>query len=180
MKRKNTTSKRMKQYISESLLILLEKKSYTDITICEISNKAGVNRSTYYRHFNSKEEIVEFYYSTILKNYVQTIPEEIQLYDYLLNMFKYYLKHKKQLILLHKSKLSYLLLNSLNIDFHQQTSFKSFEEKCQVYYHTGGIFNFLLLWFENDMNISPQDLAKAAVSLLPSNTKPIFTKTVLS
>ena len=61
MRRSNTTTEMMKEYISESLLILMEGKAYDDISIGEITAKAGVNRSTYYRNFSSKNEIIKFY-----------------------------------------------------------------------------------------------------------------------
>ena len=37
----------------EALLLLLEKKEYDVITVKEICKKAGVNRSTFYLHYNS-------------------------------------------------------------------------------------------------------------------------------
>ena len=55
MRRKSTTSAMMKSFITESLLLLMNKKPFEEITVGEIVQKAGVNRSTYYRHFNRKE-----------------------------------------------------------------------------------------------------------------------------
>ena len=37
--------------MDEALLFLLEKKDYEFITIKEICEKAGVNRSTFYLHY---------------------------------------------------------------------------------------------------------------------------------
>lgn len=54
MKRKNSETNLLKLYISEALILLLEKKEFSEITIKEITKKAGVNRSTYYRNFKSK------------------------------------------------------------------------------------------------------------------------------
>ena len=36
----------------------MENKDYKDITITDITNKAGVNRITFYRNFDSKDEII--------------------------------------------------------------------------------------------------------------------------
>ena len=38
----------------EALLLLLEKKEYDFITVKEICEKAGVNRSTFYMHYDTK------------------------------------------------------------------------------------------------------------------------------
>ena len=54
----------MMEYITDALLLLMKHKNFNDITIGEITKKAGVNRSTYYRHFSTKESIIKFYFST--------------------------------------------------------------------------------------------------------------------
>lgn len=68
MKKKKREADLFKTYIMEALVILLEKKKFSEITIKEITRKAGVNRSTYYRNFHSKEEIITFFTPIYLKN----------------------------------------------------------------------------------------------------------------
>ena len=48
--------------MDEALLLILEKKEYEYITVKEICEKAGVNRSTFYLHYNSMDELL---YETI-------------------------------------------------------------------------------------------------------------------
>ena len=43
----------------EALLHLLEKKEVEYITISEICTKAGVNRSTFYLHYESMNDLIE-------------------------------------------------------------------------------------------------------------------------
>ena len=42
----------------EALLLLLEKKEYDSITVKEICEKAGVNRSTFYKHYDTKDDLL--------------------------------------------------------------------------------------------------------------------------
>ena len=42
----------------EALLFLLEKKEYDSITVKEIWEKAGVNRSTFYMHYDTKDDLL--------------------------------------------------------------------------------------------------------------------------
>ena len=58
MRRKNTTHEMMMGYMSTALLELMIEKDYTKISIGEIAKKAGVDRSSYYRHFKSKDDII--------------------------------------------------------------------------------------------------------------------------
>ena len=44
--------------MDEALLLLLEKKEYEFITIKEICEKAGVNRSTFYLHYETIADLL--------------------------------------------------------------------------------------------------------------------------
>ena len=61
--------KRAKEYITEAILQLLNKKKYEDITITDIAEKAGVTRITFYRNFESKDDIIKQYIQNIFSQY---------------------------------------------------------------------------------------------------------------
>lgn len=44
--------------MNEALLLLLEKKEYEFITVTEICKKAGVNRSTFYLHYETIDDLL--------------------------------------------------------------------------------------------------------------------------
>ena len=44
--------------IYEALIFLMDKKEYKDITITDITKKAGVSRMAYYRNYTEKDEIL--------------------------------------------------------------------------------------------------------------------------
>ena len=48
-----------KERLSASLLSLLKEKSIEKVSICEICNRAGVNRNTFYSHYLSVKELLE-------------------------------------------------------------------------------------------------------------------------
>ena len=48
-----------KERLSASLLSLLKEKSIESISICEICKKAGVNRNTFYAHYNEPADILK-------------------------------------------------------------------------------------------------------------------------
>ena len=53
--------------MDEAFLILLEKKDYDYITIKEICEKAGVNRSTFYLHYETLDDLLKESLSYIFK-----------------------------------------------------------------------------------------------------------------
>ncbi|MFR7881121.1 MAG: TetR/AcrR family transcriptional regulator [Christensenellales bacterium] len=46
------------RYMNEALMHLLETKEYAYITIKEVCEKAGVNRSTFYLHYESMDDLL--------------------------------------------------------------------------------------------------------------------------
>lgn len=50
---------RTKHWIIIALLDLLASKKYHDITISQIVNKAGLGRRTFYRYFQTKDQVME-------------------------------------------------------------------------------------------------------------------------
>ena len=59
--------------MNEALILLLEKKEYSFITIKEICEKAGVNRSTFYLHYETMNDLlsetIEYVGNKILKKF---------------------------------------------------------------------------------------------------------------
>ena len=63
-----------KQVISKSFGELLTIKNFNDITITDICNKAQVNRSTFYLHFDDKEQLLmQSIYDVMFNINIQTV-----------------------------------------------------------------------------------------------------------
>ena len=58
MARENSAHRLAIDCIYEALIQLMEKKDYKDITITDITRKAGVSRMAYYRNYADKDEIL--------------------------------------------------------------------------------------------------------------------------
>ncbi|MFV0395706.1 MAG: TetR/AcrR family transcriptional regulator [Coprobacillaceae bacterium] len=177
MRRKNTTSLTMKRYISEALVILMKNNKYNEITIQNITTKAGVNRSTYYRHFDSKDEIIKFYYLQIIDEHIKIIPsKDISFSDYLIQMFTHYYTYKEELLTLHQAGKSYFILDIFNSIFVQKYNTNNVKDVFYVYYHTGGIYNHFVLWFSNKMKFTPKQMTDYALRILPTDFTPVLIK----
>lgn len=178
MRRKNMTTQLMKEAISESMLLLMSEKKYNDISIIEIADKAGVNRSTYYRNFTSKEEIIKFYFDSIMDSYLDEFDRSTEktFEIYLTLLFSNFYRNKKQLLLIYKNDLSYLILEALNRYFENSNLRLGADVKRQytTYFHIGGIYNFFMLWFAHDMKEKPEELTNIALSLFPENFRPLL------
>lgn len=154
----------------------MENERYADITIKEITQKAGVNRSTYYRNFSSKEEIIRFFImeimNTFIENYSNT--QDISLFAYLNDLYEHFYLFRKQLILIYQNELFYIALEVFNGIFENKhpQKFRDSKDLYNIYYHIGGIYNFFILWIMRGMVDTPKELAKMSVSFFPPGTQP--------
>ena len=57
--------------ITKALFDLMKEQEYNDITITDIVNKAGVSRVTYYRHYNSKDEVITKFFEYTRNEFLQ-------------------------------------------------------------------------------------------------------------
>ncbi|MCQ6559398.1 TetR/AcrR family transcriptional regulator [Paenibacillus mendelii] len=64
---------RTRGQLKAALLSLLLEKTFDEIKIKEIAEKAGVNRVTYYDHYSSKEEILTELIEDVLNEYADII-----------------------------------------------------------------------------------------------------------
>lgn len=171
--RKNTTTPMLKSCIMESLLLLLRDKSMEDISVKEIVAKAGVNRSTYYRHFESKLHVVRYFYECRLEEALEKVSAEQELEQYFSGIFLCFLQYKKELIMLDRLGLSYLLLEILN--FRMEKLCDSNVDAVKLLYcnyHVGGVFNSFRYWLRENMVIPPEELARQCVQILPRDFSP--------
>ena len=176
MRRSNTSTYMMKGYIADSLLLLMRSQPYESISIGEVTKRAGVNRSTYYRNFHSKDEVIMFVYNRIIEEYLTSIEAsgEMPLQVYLEAMFTFFLKYKDSLMLIYHADVAHHILSALNSIFTADGVNLSVEEMFRIHYHTGGIYNTFLLWFDTGMSVSPKKLSAMSVSILPEGQRPML------
>lgn len=163
----------VKQKIEEALFILLKQKNFSEITITELINQAGVARASYYRNFESKEAVIESYMLRQRKEVAQKIDftEEISdlfIKEKLITSLEHYLKQKYYILMLCDKGFSSLILEDMNqfaeIILGDMTS--SSPERYQLYFLSGAMFNMTIHWLRTGAMESPRELATVFLKLL--------------
>lgn len=170
-KTKNPTAIQSQKWIIEALILLMDKKPYETLTIKEISEKAGVDRSTFYRNFISKEDVLLSYINSTVKEYISKI-HTVEDFN-MQNIFKIFLvfceENLKFIHLLRKNNLTILLLDSINLHlpemhklFDTRFSHKIKEEYIDVVlaFNAGGIWNLLMKCLDNSNELSLDEITK--------------------
>lgn len=66
-------ARRSRQAMLTALMALLGEKSYAEITIAEITDRADVSRPTFYLHFKSKDELLLSYLDGVFEQFAREI-----------------------------------------------------------------------------------------------------------
>lgn len=98
-------------HITDALIKLLREKPITDISISELCGRAGIGRASFYRNYDSREDILRAYINTIFNEWTDESDkkENRPLSDLLGLMFSHFEKYKDFYSLLSERGLVYLL-----------------------------------------------------------------------
>ena len=155
------------EYITISLFELMKVKPYNDISITEITDKAKVNRVSFYRNFTSKEDIINKWITSTTQNFLSKSDINYQkdsTLDYFTKLFTHLEKYKTEAMLIYKANLFNLLKdefdnNIINLHKKEYSNYKS-------YFLAGGIFNVYYFWLINGCKETPQQVAEKLVDLM--------------
>ena len=68
----------VKEQIKKAFIALLSDKEYSDITVSELAEKAGVSRMSFYRNFGSTDDIIESIANDFLNDFSSVVLPVIQ------------------------------------------------------------------------------------------------------
>ena len=61
----------VKDYYTGAMLELLKRKPFSDITVSDLVRKSGASRASFYRNYESKEQIVDEYLEEIFGRIIE-------------------------------------------------------------------------------------------------------------
>ncbi|MFW2490303.1 TetR/AcrR family transcriptional regulator C-terminal domain-containing protein [Clostridium chromiireducens] len=88
--------RRTYKLLSDSLISLLTEKSFEDIRISDICDKAMIHRTTFYKHFEDKYQLLDFLLRQLIKDFEEKSMQYSDTEDskkYYTNLFKLLLEH---------------------------------------------------------------------------------------
>lgn len=181
----NPSALRSKKVITESLLLLMKKYPYAEITVKQILLETDISRKTFYRNFLSKDDVLNSFINTILQDYVNAIQQQQQKYSLFQTLdviFDFCEKNKEILFILRDNRLLYLLLEKLNmliLNEHNRYISESQENHLEsqllteyiIYFNIGGVWNLIVRWIENNMRDAVIDIKKSVIFYLSNIRK---------
>ena len=156
MKRKHPANLFVRDCITTALFNLMKKKDYREITISEIVKTAGVSRNSFYRNYQSIEDIIrqhmtertEKWWAEYMANLHPHVIEET---------FQHFLDMKELIQLLYKANLSYLLMEHIFICGKQSLT-GELHNTYQTAFTSGGLWGLTNEWVIRGMKESPKEM----------------------
>ncbi len=163
----NPITLRSKKWIVNSLIELMDKKPYNQITLKEIAENVDLARQTIYRNFENKEAILEYYVDGLYDEFIRIISakSDITLNDLLITYFEYWYRSKDFLKKLIDNNVYLILLdlhlkylNSMAID--EELKKLTFVSKNSYFNHfsAGGLWFVLKRWIEDGAEKTPKEM----------------------
>lgn len=162
----NPSSLRSKAEICKALLRLMEDHPYEEITVKQIALESGLVRKTFYRNFDSKEDVLNVILDKLIDEYSnqlimsnKNMPIDI--------IFKFCLEHKALLILFDKNNMMYRIHQKLNdaiLVKHEELMalgtvsneyICEFDSSYQLLFNIGGVWNVICRWTRGGMKDDP-------------------------
>lgn len=156
---------RVRRRIIRALLHLMREKKFSDISVTDIVNRAGVARASYYRNFTSKEEVIASAGAIIFDDFRQkTVDSGVSILEYesILRMFRYFRAYRQVMLTLHKAGFTALYARMFDEFIEEAAGDMPYDHifrYCLPFY-SGAVFTVFVRWLEEGMPESPEEMAR--------------------
>lgn len=163
------------KWISTAFINLLITEEYEQITITQIAYAAGVDRSTFYRNFSSKEDIIISITEQIRNEYIEEIEnlEQMNLYTITKVYFDLWSTYTPLLNSVKNNNLLGITMESTTAMFFDIYNYFSKQEGVNLPYTidfiSGGLVNILDNWSKNGAKKTPEEMALLVVNIIERN-----------
>lgn len=143
--------------ITQTLLNMMEMEDLDKIAIGTLVKNAGVARASFYRNYNSKEDVIQEHLSTLLKEWKRNFEASGEANPVMLfgSLFQHLKNNQQFYLMLHQQHLSHLLLRHILSDCGPQkgqTPFVAYQHAFFAYGLYGWIEEWIHLGMTEDAN----------------------------
>lgn len=152
------------EHLTSAMLALLEEKPINEISISELCGMAGVGRTSFYRNYEEKEDIIKAYIGHLFQDWVGKYREtpDLPVRDVVRIVFSHFEAHRDFYTLLNERGLVYLLKDIIL----ELCGFNP-EQELSAAYSSAYVGFFLYGWIEVWFRRGMRDTAEELIAYLP-------------
>lgn len=161
-KNRQKTTDALKNQIADALFELLKKKPLDKITIDELARKADVGRTTYFRYFKSKQEVIIFRLLTVWKQFqeehMKGMDQDSCFSDYARLCFEFCYEIRDIHRILFQTGNEDVLLQA-HLLFYPTDEHSLWQDRYYKSFYAYGLFGLLKEWAVSGYRESPSEIA---------------------
>lgn len=149
----------VKEQITLTLLDMMQETPIDSISIKELCDKAGVGRASFYRNYNTKEDVIKEHAATLLKSWgseFEANPNS-SINNVFGSLFEHYRANKDIYILIHNAGLSEIILDTIIAKVELEPSLPN-----PIAYHKAffayGLYGWICEWISRGMPESADEI----------------------
>ena len=171
-----------KKLLQEGLLRLLEVKTLDKISVTELCRESGINRATFYNHYNSPQDLLDGIEARVTADLKKIIGDPRTYTDIVAHteaVCTYFYENSRTMLILHKCHADEDInktLYDLNRNFqiyrmnskYTNTLGNDGIHLVSVFFYSG-CFKLLLEWLKNDIPMTPKEVAHLMIRVAEEN-----------
>lgn len=152
------------EQLTGSMLALLEEKPIGEISVSELCGRAGVGRTSFYRNFEEKEDIIKTHLGRLSQKWINQCKQtpDLPVREIVRIVFSHFEANRDFYSLLHKRGLTYLIKDILL----ELCGFDP-EQELPAAYASAYVAYFLYGWIEVWFRRGMKDTAEEMIAYLP-------------
>lgn len=164
-----------KTMITAGLLKLLETEPYHEITVTQICQEAKIVRQTFYRNFDYRKDVLDYYFETEFMKLMSEMPDTGDGRENMRRMFAVFPIPRHILMLLKRQQIFYILEENMRRIISEESR-KSYifcdllgNPVYQAYQNNviaAAISTVLSTWVDREFCESPEELARILAELI--------------
>ena len=169
----------VKHEIIDAVMQLMTEKNYMDITVTDIVKKAGVARASFYRNFNSINDLIDVIVDEISDELIGDIfptlysSDERKWREFLFNHFYRFTRKQQQMGKIHPQNLNVLFARMDNKIQQKESNFpaETIRDKYIAIGTVGLINSITKKWMDSGAKETPEEMIDFIMSLFFSVKK---------
>ena len=175
--------KKSKKALKNALITLMEKKDFKDITIINIVELADVNRGTFYRHYQWKEDLLEDLTNEVIEDLIdayrypylhldifnvdQLSSKSIKIFDHVKRHSHFYrLIFSLDYLNDYKSRIYQTLKRIATEDLENTVEDPKINRNLYVGYQTNAIMGMIIEWIKEDFSYPSEYMAEQLLTYI--------------
>ena len=149
----------VKKQILAALLDLLKEKSLTDISVSELTSRAGIGRVSFYRNYQNKEDILKEESDRLIKEWGRLYESNPESSPETLfpSLFDFYRDHREFYTILYDAGLSSIMMETIIGTIQILPEMPNLEAYMKSFW-AYGIYGWMLEWIKRGMQEGGNEL----------------------